>query len=175
MITVGKAAKMLGISRTALLYYEHIGLISPAKRADNGYRLYSHDDIKRFNVIVNLRGGGITLKDISKYLDDQVSHVSSLLLKRLSELNKQIKSIKDQQAVIIKLLDSHDIKSQRINKDIWQAILRDAGVDNETMHKWHLSFERQSPEQHMNLLRTLGFSEEEIIQFKNEYEIADDS
>lgn len=169
MLTVGKIAKMFGISRTALLYYERIGLIVPEKRAENGYRLYSENDIEKLKIIMSLRDAGIELHDISKYLDNRVSDVSSLLLKRLNELNKQIQSIKDQQAVVIKLLDNHDLKSKRINKDVWQAILQEAGVDNETTLKWHLSFERQSPEQHTSFLRTLGFSDEEIAQFRKEY------
>ncbi len=168
MQTVGKTAKMFGISRTALLYYESIGLISPEKKADNGYRLYSHDDIEKLKVIMSLRDAGIALHDISKYVDNRVSDVSSLLLKRLNQLNTQIQSIKVQQAVIIKLLGNHDLKSKRINKDIWQAILQEAGVDNDTTLKWHLSFEQQSPEQHTSFLRTLGFSDIEIVQLRKE-------
>lgn len=169
MLTVGKTAKMFGISRTALLYYERIGLIVPEKKADNGYRLYSERDIDKLRIIMSLRDAGIALHDISKYLDNRVSDVSSLLLKRLDELNTQIQSIKDQQAVIVKLLDNHDLKSKRINKDLWQVILQEAGVSHDTTLKWHLSFERQSLEQHKSFLRTLGFSDEEIAQFRKEY------
>jgi DNA-binding transcriptional MerR regulator len=169
MITVGTAAKRFGISRTTLLYYEQIGLVCPLKRADNGYRLFSDEDMQRLKVIMNLRDAGIALKDISKYLENRVSDVSSLLIKRLSDLNSQIKSIKEQQAVIVKLIGSQDLKSKRVNKDVWNRILKEAGVDNETTFKWHASFEKQSPEQHTNLLHTLGFSDEEIIAFKKEY------
>lgn len=169
MMTVGSTAKKFGISRTALLYYERIGLICPAKRAENGYRMYSDDDLGRLNIIMNLRDAGIPLADIQKHLDNQVSEMSSLLLKRLNELNSQIQSIKDQQAVIIKLLSRDDLKSKRLDCQTWKKILSEAGIDNDTTLKWHQSFEKQSPQGHTALLRTLGFDEEEISRFRKEY------
>ncbi len=169
MMTVGSAAKRFGISRTALLYYERIGLVCASKRADNGYRLYSDDDIERLSVVMSLRGAGISLADIQKHFDCQVSDVSSLLLRRLNELNEEIQGIKEQQAVIIKLLNRHDIKSKRLDRQTWKGILEDAGIDNETTLKWHLSFEKQSPEKHLALLRMLGFTDGEISSFRKEY------
>lgn len=169
MMTVGAAAKQFGISRTALLYYERIGLVRASARADNGYRLYLDGDIERLGVVMSLRDAGISLADIQKHLDHQASDVSSLLLRRLNELNTEIQSIKDQQVVIIKLLNRHDLKSKRLNKQAWKCILEEAGIDNETTLKWHLAFEKQSPERHTALLKTLGFSDEEILSFKKEY------
>jgi hypothetical protein len=49
-------------------------------------------------------------------------------------------------------------------------ILRRAGVDENTALAWHINFETQSPEQHHSLLRALGFSREEMAQFKSVYE-----
>lgn len=169
MMTVGAAAKTFGISRTALLYYEKIGLICPSKRADNGYRMYSKDDIGRLKVVMSLRGAGISLTDIRQHLEQQVSDVSSMLLRRLSELNAEIQNIKEQQAVIIKLLGSHDLRSKRLDRQTWKRILSEAGIDNETTLKWHLSFEKQSPERHTALLKMLGFTDEEIASFREEY------
>ncbi len=169
MLTVGAAAKKFGISRTTLLYYERIGLICPAKRAENGYRLYSDDDLGRLNAIMDLREAGIPLADIQKHIDYKETDVSSLLLKRLNELNSQIQTIKDQQAVIITLLSRGDLKTKRLNRQMWKKILLEAGIDNATTIKWHQSFEKQSPLAHTALLRTLGFSDEEISRFREEY------
>lgn len=168
MITVGKAAKISGLSRTALLYYDSIGLLSPSLRADNGYRLYSECDIDKLKQIISLRSAGIPLKEISEYLLTDEYDISSVLLKRLHDMNTEIESIKKQQEIIIVLLKNNDLKTKRlIDKEAWQNVLKGAGVDRRTALEWHRYFEKHSAQQHHNLLRMLGFSAEEIDHFKD--------
>lgn len=57
--SVGKVSKMFGISRTALLYYDKIRLLSPASRSASGYRLYSQADITRLKQIFILKNAGV--------------------------------------------------------------------------------------------------------------------
>lgn len=170
MVTVGQAAGMFGLSRTALLYYESIGLLA-AKRADNGYRLYDEEDIGRLRQIVTLRNAGVHLSEISGCLESPGSGVYSILLKRLGEINAQIENSRRQQAVIIKLLKDSKLRQKRaFNTEEWMEILSRAGVEKQTALEWHIRFETQSPEQHQNLLRALGFSREERARFINVYE-----
>ncbi len=166
MITVGKAAKMFGLSRTALLYYDSIGLMKP-KRADNGYRLYSDEDIERLRKIISLRNAGVPLHEISGYLETPGSDIASILLKRLGDINREIEKNKDQQEIIIKLLSSTDLKQKRqLKHEEWMDILREAGLNKGNALEWHLHFEEQSPEQHHSLLVALGFSQNEMAKFR---------
>jgi DNA-binding transcriptional MerR regulator len=175
MFTVGKMAKMFGLSRTALLYYDDIGLLCPSERAENGYRLYSDSDVEKLRQIVSLRDAGIALDEISGFIKLPESDISSILLKRLNELNTDIESIKNQQKIIINLLQSNDIKTKRIlSPEAWIKILKDAGVDEDTALKWHTNFETQSPERHHDLLRVLGFGPEELKIFKTIYDSRND-
>jgi DNA-binding transcriptional MerR regulator len=170
LITVGKAAKMFGLSRTALLYYDSIGLLK-VKRADNGYRQYSDDDIERLRQIISLRSSGVPLTEISEYLDSAGSDTCSILLKRLGDINREIEKNRSQQGIIIKLLKNTDIKQKRQYKtEEWMEILLEAGVDSGNALKWHFNFEMQSPEQHRSLLVALGFSRDEIARFKEIYD-----
>lgn len=172
MFTVGRLAKMFGLSRTALLYYDDIGLLSPSERAGNGYRLYSESDMERLKQIVCLRDAGIPLNEISAYLKTQGSDISSILLKRLNELNINIENIKKQQKIIINLLQNNDLKTKRItDPEAWMKILLEAGVDEYTALQWHVNFEMQSPERHHELLRVLGFNPEELQKFINDFGI----
>ena len=47
MFTVTKLARRCGLSRTALLYYESIGLMPPAQRSGGNYRCYGDADLQR--------------------------------------------------------------------------------------------------------------------------------
>ncbi|WP_409424698.1 MerR family transcriptional regulator [Pseudoalteromonas sp. RW-H-Ap-1] len=51
---ISELAKLVGLSRTALLYYEKLSLIS-AKRLENGYRVYSERDVQQVRLIQQLQ------------------------------------------------------------------------------------------------------------------------
>lgn len=55
MLTVGKNAEKYGVSRTALLYCDRLGLVSPSARGENGYRLCDAEDEARLAGVGALR------------------------------------------------------------------------------------------------------------------------
>ena len=61
-------AKRFGLSRSTLLYYDSIGLLSPSERSDSNYRLYSGADVERMELIDVYRRAGLPLVDISRVL-----------------------------------------------------------------------------------------------------------
>ncbi|SMC88806.1 DNA-binding transcriptional regulator, MerR family [Desulfocicer vacuolatum DSM 3385] len=65
----GEMAKLHGISRQTLLYYDKIGLLKP-KEVDeiNNYRYYTLDQFETLDVILSLKSLGMTLKEIKHYL-----------------------------------------------------------------------------------------------------------
>ena len=68
MLTVTKLARRCGVSRTALLYYESIGLMPPPQRTGGNYRCYSEADAERLRTIRAYRNAGLTLEDIRDLL-----------------------------------------------------------------------------------------------------------
>ncbi len=48
MKTVNEIAKMTGISRRAIRYYDEIGLLKPTEILGSGYRLYDDDAVDVF-------------------------------------------------------------------------------------------------------------------------------
>src|SRR5260370_7096219 len=71
MLTVTKLARRCGVSRTALLYYESIGLMPPPQRSGGNYRCYSDADTQRLLHIRAYRKAGLTLEDIRTILKTQ--------------------------------------------------------------------------------------------------------
>ncbi len=48
MLSIGKIAKKFRLSRSTMLYYDSIKLLSPSKIGENNYRFYSEEDEKRW-------------------------------------------------------------------------------------------------------------------------------
>src|ERR1017187_2491182 len=68
-LTVTKLARACKLSRSALLYYESIGLLPRPRRTGGNYRTYSEKDVERLRQICVYRDAGAPLKDIRSILD----------------------------------------------------------------------------------------------------------
>jgi DNA-binding transcriptional MerR regulator len=86
--TVGELARRTGLSVRTLHHYDEIGLLSPARRSEAGYRLYSAADVVRLQQIKSLRELGFPLEEIRTFLqrpDISPLRVVELHLARLRE------------------------------------------------------------------------------------------
>ena len=78
------------VSIYTLHHYDKIGLLKPSQRQENGYRVYSPNDLQRLELIVALKYLGCNLKQIRLLLEKKHSlfeHLSQqrLLLKQKEE------------------------------------------------------------------------------------------
>lgn len=167
-LSVGRLGRRFGLSRSALLYYDRIGLLSPSARSAAGYRVYEERDVRRLEAICRYREIGLSLEQIRELLERKGGRTADLLEARLSQLNQEIARLREQQRVIVRLLaDRHKLRSSRaIDKDRWVAILQAAGLDEAAMHRWHLEFERMAPNAHQDFLESLGLSRTEITRIR---------
>lgn len=169
MYTIGQVAKKFSISRSTLIYYDSLGILSPSGRSDSNYRLYSESDIERMRKISTFRNAGLSLESISSLLDGGRGKADSVLEKRLSTINSEIQSLRKQQHFILKILQSNEqAKNTRIiNKEEWVSLLRASGLDDAGMEKWHIEFERTSPEAHQDFLESIGIDKDEIVEIRS--------
>lgn len=58
--------KKTGISRDTLRYYEKIGMLTPPKRAENGYRYYGQTQLDEIAFIKQGKAVGFTLLEIKR-------------------------------------------------------------------------------------------------------------
>ncbi len=63
-------AELAGVTVRTLHHYDHIGLLKPSRRAENGYRLYSDRDLARLEQIVVLKFLGLPLSEIRDLIED---------------------------------------------------------------------------------------------------------
>ncbi|MDQ7092918.1 MerR family transcriptional regulator [Desulfosporosinus sp. PR] len=168
MYKVGEIAKRFGISRTTLLYYDSIDLFSPSTRTDAGYRLYSQEDCEKLKKIMTYREAGLSTENIKELLIQQKDEeIISPLFKKLGDLNQQIKTIKQQQMLLINLIKEKEIIKKRLLSDeVLKLILERADIKYEERMNWHAEFEEQSSQRHYEFLQSLGTDEEEIKLLK---------
>jgi len=90
-MTISRLAKQHGLSRSTLLYYDRLGLLSPGGRLHNGYRHYTPRDEKRLGQICLYRRTGLPLAEIGSLLMRPRRQALALTLEsQLHELSAQI-------------------------------------------------------------------------------------
>jgi DNA-binding transcriptional MerR regulator len=82
----------MGVSHATLRYYEDMGLMEPAVRADNGYRYYAPIQILSFNMLKTLR-----------LLDFPIKEIAELMPQRTPE--RVLDIIEDEELAITRKLD----------------------------------------------------------------------
>ncbi len=139
MYQISELAAKVGLSRTALIYYEKQNLIS-GRRLENGYRVYSDKDLQRVRLIKQLLAGGLTLKECKVCLEAKVD--KQLLQNRLKALDEEIAQKQQSRTLLAAMLGEGDLKA------------------------WHQSLDKLAPDAHLDWLIKQGFSEKEALRLK---------
>ncbi|HJV64294.1 MAG TPA: MerR family transcriptional regulator [Geomonas sp.] len=169
MYRITELARQFGLSRSTLLYYDRIGLLSPSGRSESGYRQYSRRDRDRLASICSFRDTGLTIEDIRRVLSvTEDEDASGLVLrKRLQEIGEEIRTLQSQQHIIARMLKVQALGELPVDKRAWVEMLSAAGMDEAAMMKWHAEFETRAPEAHHQFLRSLGLPEEEALLIRS--------
>ena len=169
MFTIGQVAKKYSLSRSTLIYYDSIGVLTPSGRSESNYRLYSEADLKKMDRIQLFRSVGLSLDSIELLLEKENSELDSTLEGRLLSINKEIQKLRNQQKVILNILENETLArdSRLMTKGVWVSILRTAGLDDAGMKNWHIEFERTSPEAHQDFLESLGIEKDEVAAIRD--------
>lgn len=163
MLTISALARRFGLSRSALLHYDRIGLLKPSGRSAKDHRRYSDADASRLEAICTYRRAGIPLEAIRVLLADS-GQLSAVLQRRLEELDQEMATLRGQQRLVVGLLREPDLLEglQAMDKATWVALLRASGFTDADMDRWHETFERTAPDRHQRFLAFLGIPPEEI-------------
>ncbi|OEE63827.1 methyltransferase [Enterovibrio norvegicus FF-454] len=139
MYQISELAVEVGLSRTALLYYEKQELIQ-GRRLSNGYRVYDDNDLQRIRLIQQLQTGGLTLKECKACLEAKIDR--QLLQKRLNLLDEEITQKQQSRHFLAAILGEGDLK------------------------EWHENANKLAPDAHLDWLMKQGFSEKEALRLK---------
>ncbi|WP_138493386.1 MerR family transcriptional regulator [Paenibacillus pinistramenti] len=88
MLTIGQAAKEVGLNIGAIRFYERKGLLEPAARSGQNNRLYTEDQLNWLIFIKCLRETGMSVEDIKNY-HDKVQEGTATLPERIRLIQEQ--------------------------------------------------------------------------------------
>ncbi|MCL2707879.1 MAG: MerR family transcriptional regulator [Defluviitaleaceae bacterium] len=71
LFTISEFARFTRTTRDTLLHYDRIGLLSPNKRGENNYRMYSSDQLAVVNVIRTMQRLGMQLSEVKTLKDNR--------------------------------------------------------------------------------------------------------
>jgi len=109
--SIGRAAKISGVTPKMIRHYESLGLIPKAPRTVGDYRVYSANDLHALRFIRRARGLGFSMKEIENLLglwrnqrraSGQVKH---LALKHVTELDRKIQELQSMRAALGSLVE----------------------------------------------------------------------
>ena len=101
ILNIGKAAKLSNLTVKTVRYYADIGLVSPVKNNNTGYRDFSEDDVARLQFVSKARKFNFSIQEceelLSLYSDKNRSsrEVKALTLEKISEINVKLLELKD--------------------------------------------------------------------------------
>lgn len=153
MKTVNEVAKISGVSRRTIQYYDQIGLLKPSHISKSGYRLYDDKALEILQQILIFKELAIPLKDIKRVLDnpnlDKIALLKShkkLIVSKKNHLTELI-SLIDKIIKEPKLMIFADFNMQRIEQKIernfeilknsdneaYNMVLKESGLDSEQL------------------------------------------
>jgi DNA-binding transcriptional MerR regulator len=166
--SISRLARAFGLSRSTLLYYDRIRLLTACGRTGSGYRFYSKKDYRRLERIRQFREAGLTLKEIRGVLSSGGKPGAKLLDKRMRETVAMIVDLKNQQRVLARMFSriASGSTAGPVDVDLWVEMLEAAGMDEKARKLWHTEFERRAPEGHNEFLLSLGIPAEEAAKIR---------
>lgn len=103
MFRIGEFAQIAQVTGRLLRYYDGLGLLSPVRTdPETGYRFYSAAQLPRLNRILALKELGLSLEEIAKLLDREVSaeELRGMLAMRQAEARQ---ALAEQQARLARI------------------------------------------------------------------------
>lgn len=95
-MTISEFSKLSGISRANLIFYDKIGLLSPAIRDKKEYRLYSRQQLGNSYMIMILRDIGLSLKEIGHYSNQRTPELMTrLFTAQEAAVRQKMKKLRD--------------------------------------------------------------------------------
>lgn len=96
-MTVGEAAKKMGVTVRTLQYYDRENLLCPSAASEGGRRLYSDKDLIKLHQILSLKSLGFSLDDIKERLIplDNPADVAKALSEQAAAIRQKMASLSE--------------------------------------------------------------------------------
>ncbi|EFV79576.1 hypothetical protein HMPREF1013_00175 [Bacillus sp. 2_A_57_CT2] len=92
-MTINKFSERTGLSPSTLRFYDQKKLLEPMKRLENGYRIYSEDQVEKALVIHSLRLADIKVEEIYQFLHVDEGEKQQLISAWRQEVEAKLSSL----------------------------------------------------------------------------------
>jgi DNA-binding transcriptional MerR regulator len=112
MFRIGELSVKTGVSPKTIRYYEQVGLLPPARRAGNGYRLYDEADVERLRFVRGARALDFALDEIAEILTFRdrgtppCKYVMGVVRDRIHAIQERIRSLEQLSGELAALYDA---------------------------------------------------------------------
>lgn len=169
---VRELSRISGVSVRALHHYDEIGLLKPSKRLENGYRVYSKEDLETLQKIKALKYFGFNLRAIRNLLKEPVE-VRKHFSIQSDLLDRKIKALKGMRdcmeevlkpshknppwTLTVKLMEMYTM-AEKINETWVKDVLKEEEVKELASLKSQYSKKEQDlqSKEWQNLLKQVG-------------------
>lgn len=176
-MTVGQAAKKMGVTVRTLQYYDKEGLLSPSAESEGGRRLYTDKDLVMLHQIISLKSLGFSLDDIKRRLIslETPEDVANALTEQAGDLRQKIEAL-SASLTAIEQLKKEVLQMQTVNFKKYADIIVNLQMknefyflikrfDDETLDHIRSKFDKDSGMDFIDRFNRLG---DEIIRLKEE-------
>jgi len=102
LLTAGQFARLHGVPKRTLLYYDDIGLLAPAARGENGYRYYAHRQSSSLQMLLSLRELDVSIEEIRDYMKNRSpERLRDLLETKIHQAEEKIAQLTSFRALLL--------------------------------------------------------------------------
>ncbi|WP_314174442.1 MerR family transcriptional regulator [Streptomyces winkii] len=98
-LTIGQLAERADVSVRTVRYWSDVGVLTPERRSEGGYRLYGADAVARLELVRTLRELGLGLEEISRIVRSEAT-VAEVAAAHVAALDARIRALKVSRAVL---------------------------------------------------------------------------
>ena len=176
-MTVGEAAKKMGVTVRTLQYYDKEGLLSPSAESEGGRRLYTDKDLITLHQILSLKSLGFSLDDIKERLTslETPADVANALTEQADDIRRKIEQLQASLSAI-EQLKAEVLQMQTVNFKKYADIIVNLQMkndsyylikrfDDDTLDHIRSQFDKESGLDFMDRFNRLS---DEIVQLQKE-------
>lgn len=111
-MNIGEAASKTGLPAKTIRFYEEIGLVAPAVRSENGYRVYGDRDVHVLRFLNRARSLGFRVEEcrelLAMYRDKKraSADVKAMALARIENIDEKIAQLRSMKATLAHLAEA---------------------------------------------------------------------
>lgn len=132
--TIHEFAKTAGVSTRTLRWYHEIGLLTPARIGENGYRIYTSAEADRLQHILFYRALGVELAQIKQILDDPAFDRLAALRSHLNALQTERAQISSLISAVQQSIRAEERKEFMSDTEKFEAFKKNAVAENERIY-----------------------------------------